>query len=103
MYSLTRSSIDSQLARMHSGIRNVVRITNSIEMPSTPMLVLDGTEPSPLLDELEGGAGLVELPPDQQGHSERGERRPQRDPARVLLGFGILRGDDERTPTAAGT
>ncbi len=38
MYSLTRFSTDSQLARMHSGIRNVVRMTNSIEMPSTPIL-----------------------------------------------------------------
>ena len=38
MYSLTRVSIDSQEARMQSGIRNVVRITNSIEMPSTPIL-----------------------------------------------------------------
>ena len=38
MYSLTRSSIDSQLARMHSGIRNAVRTTNSTEMPSTPIL-----------------------------------------------------------------
>ena len=37
MYSLTRFSIDSQLARMQSGIRKVVRMTNSIEMPSTPM------------------------------------------------------------------
>ena len=36
MYSFTRSVMLSQLARMHSGIRNVVRITNSIEMPSTP-------------------------------------------------------------------
>ena len=38
MYSLTRTLTDSQLARMHKGIRNVVRITNSIEMPSTPIL-----------------------------------------------------------------
>ena len=37
MYSLTRFSTNSQLARMQSGIRKVVRITNSIEMPSTPM------------------------------------------------------------------
>ena len=40
MYSFTRSSMASQLARMHSGIRNVVRITNSMEMPSTPILYL---------------------------------------------------------------
>ena len=40
MYSLTRVSIDSQLARMHSGIRNAVRTTNSTEMPSTPILYL---------------------------------------------------------------
>ncbi len=38
MYSLTRSSIDRQLARMQIGIRKVVRMTNSIEMPSTPIL-----------------------------------------------------------------
>ena len=37
MYSLTRVSIASQLARMQSGIRPVVRITNGSEMPSTPM------------------------------------------------------------------
>ena len=37
MYSLTRFSTDSQLARMQIGIRNVVRMTNSIEMPSTPI------------------------------------------------------------------
>jgi hypothetical protein len=37
MYSLTLDSIDSHEARMHSGIRKVVRMTNSIEMPSTPM------------------------------------------------------------------
>ncbi len=46
MYSLTRSSIDSQLARMQSGIRNVVRITNSMEMPSTPILYLIGPSQS---------------------------------------------------------
>ena len=40
MYSLTRVSIDSQEARMHSGIRNAVRTTNSTEMPSTPILYL---------------------------------------------------------------
>ena len=38
MYSLTRCSMLFQLARMHNGIRNVVSITNSIEMPSTPIL-----------------------------------------------------------------
>ena len=37
MYSLNRFSTESRLARMQSGIRNVVRITNSIEMPSTPI------------------------------------------------------------------
>jgi len=37
MYSRTRVCTEFQLARMHSGIRNVVRITNSIEMPSTPI------------------------------------------------------------------
>jgi NADH-quinone oxidoreductase subunit M len=37
MYSLTRSWMETQLASTHSGIRNVVRITNSIEMPSTPI------------------------------------------------------------------
>ena len=42
MYSFTRSSIDCQLASTQSGIRNVVRITNSIEMPSTPTLYLIG-------------------------------------------------------------
>ena len=36
MYSLTRVWIASQLARMQSGVRKVERITNSIEMPSTP-------------------------------------------------------------------
>ena len=40
MYSLTRVSIDSQLAMMHSGIRNAVSTTNSTEMPSTPILYL---------------------------------------------------------------
>jgi hypothetical protein len=29
--------VEFQLARMHSGIRKVVRMTNSIEMPSTPI------------------------------------------------------------------
>ena len=38
MYSLTRSSIDSQLARMQSGMRKAVSTTNSTEMPSTPIL-----------------------------------------------------------------
>ncbi len=38
MYSLTRSSMTTQLCTMTSGIRNVVRMTNSIEMPSTPSL-----------------------------------------------------------------
>ena len=38
MYSLTRLSIDFQLARMHSGIRKAVSTTNSTEMPSTPIL-----------------------------------------------------------------
>jgi hypothetical protein len=37
MYSLTRRWIGAQLARMHSGISAVVRITNGSEMPSTPM------------------------------------------------------------------
>ena len=37
MYSFTRVLIECQLARMHSGIRKVVRMTNSIEMPSTPI------------------------------------------------------------------
>jgi hypothetical protein len=36
MYSLTRRWIGCQLARMHSGISAVVRITNGREMPSTP-------------------------------------------------------------------
>ncbi len=38
MYSLTRVSIASQLARMHSGIRKAVSTTNRMEMPSTPIL-----------------------------------------------------------------
>ena len=37
MYSFTRFSIASQLARMQIGISAVVRITNGSEMPSTPM------------------------------------------------------------------
>ncbi len=37
MYSSTRFSIEVQLARMQSGIRNAVSSTNSTEMPSTPM------------------------------------------------------------------
>ena len=37
MYSLMRFCTDSQLASTQNGIRNVVRMTNSIEMPSTPM------------------------------------------------------------------
>ena len=40
MYSLTRSWINSQLARMHSGIRNAVSTTNRTEMPSMPILYL---------------------------------------------------------------
>ena len=32
----TRFVIDSQDARMQNGIRKVVRMTNSIDMPSTP-------------------------------------------------------------------
>ena len=36
MYSLTRVWIASQLASTQSGVRKVDRITNSIEMPSTP-------------------------------------------------------------------
>ena len=36
MYSRTRSVIDSQLARMQTGIKNVVNSTKNIEMPSTP-------------------------------------------------------------------
>ena len=36
MYSRRREST-CQLARMQIGIRKVVRMTNSIEMPSTPM------------------------------------------------------------------
>ena len=42
MYSLTRCSTLSQLARIVIGIRNVVRMTNSIEMPSTPILYFNG-------------------------------------------------------------
>ena len=38
MYSLTRSSIASQLAKMQSGIRKAVKTMNSSEMPSTPIL-----------------------------------------------------------------
>ena len=63
MYSLTRSSMTTQLCRMTSGIRNVVRMTNSIEMPSTPSLNLHDVEPAALLDELEAGVGRVELAP----------------------------------------
>jgi len=37
MYSLTRVWIDSQLARMHNGVRKVDNSTKNIEMPSTPM------------------------------------------------------------------
>ena len=37
MYSLTRS-VTPQLAAMVSGIRTVVSMTNSTEMPSTPIL-----------------------------------------------------------------
>ena len=36
MYSLTRVRIASQLARMQIGIRNVVRMMNSKEIPSMP-------------------------------------------------------------------
>ena len=38
MYSLKYLVTVSRLARMQSGIRKVVRMTNSIEMPSTPIL-----------------------------------------------------------------
>ena len=37
MYSLTRS-VTPQVDQMVIGIRNVVSITNSTEMPSTPIL-----------------------------------------------------------------
>ncbi len=37
MYSFTRFWTEVQRARMQSGIRAVVRITNGSEMPSTPM------------------------------------------------------------------
>jgi hypothetical protein len=37
MYSFTRTWIASQLARMQSGIRKVVSITNGMDMPSRPM------------------------------------------------------------------
>ena len=37
MYSFTRFSMEVQLARMQAGIKKVVRMTKSIEMPSTPM------------------------------------------------------------------
>ncbi len=37
MYSRTRSRIDSQLARIASGISAPVKTTNSSEMPSTPI------------------------------------------------------------------
>ncbi len=36
MYSFTRSLMDSQEARMQSGVRKVESSTNSTEMPSTP-------------------------------------------------------------------
>ena len=36
MYSFTLFSIAWKLARIATGIRNVVRITNGSEMPSTP-------------------------------------------------------------------
>ncbi len=36
MYSLTRVSMERQLARMQIGIRKVVRITKGSESPSTP-------------------------------------------------------------------
>ena len=35
-YDFTRVSTDSQLAAMQKGMRKVVRMTNSMEMPSTP-------------------------------------------------------------------
>ena len=37
MYSLTRVSIASQLARMQIGVSRVESSTNGMEMPSTPM------------------------------------------------------------------
>ena len=37
MYSFTRTWTLFQLARMQNGIRKVVRMTNSIEMPSMPI------------------------------------------------------------------
>lgn len=36
MYSLMRFSTDCQLASTQKGMRKVVRMTNSMEMPSTP-------------------------------------------------------------------
>ncbi len=36
MYSLMRFSTESQLASTQKGMRKVVRITKSMEMPSTP-------------------------------------------------------------------
>ena len=36
MYSRTRDWIESQLARMQIGVRNVVSTSRKIEMPSTP-------------------------------------------------------------------
>ena len=45
MYSFTRSLMEVQLARMQIGIRKVVRMTNSMEMPSTPIRYLN-TPPS---------------------------------------------------------
>ena len=38
MYSLTRTLIASQLARMQIGVSRVERSTKSMEMPSTPIL-----------------------------------------------------------------
>ena len=37
MYSLTRFSTDTQLARMQKGMRKAESTTNKTEMPSTPM------------------------------------------------------------------
>ena len=91
MYSFTRSVMESQLARMQSGIRKAVRSTKGMEMPSTPMWKLIGAEPRPELHELELRGERIEVAPQDQRQGEDDQRGPQRDEARVAEGAFVLR------------
>ena len=79
----------SQLARMQIGIRKVVSITNSIEMPSTPILIADARRRASACcstnwkPRSRRDRSSTQISSDSDEGDQRG---PQRDPARRCAG-----------------